>query len=242
VTAPANDTRGIRVQIDAGALVVLAIVLAYLATRYFPVLLPGRDGRAAWALAAGAVVGFCVTIVVHEVAHLVVARAFGVRGRRITLELRGGRAELEGRAPTARGDALIAIAGPAANMLLAATIALAGRVVPDGLAPVAVLAGFLVALNLVLAFINLLPILPLDGGRIVRALLWARGGSYERATERAWRWTRVGLVLAAFAGVVVGLAGRFDVAGALLVGSAYLALRGRSGRAARSGVRLTSEP
>jgi Zn-dependent protease/CBS domain-containing protein len=168
---------------------------------------PGRSWPAYWSVGVAATVLFLMSLLVHEVAHALVARHFRIRVDRVTLWLLGGVAELADEAPTPRVDLLVALAGPLTSVttglgFAAGTLA-AGAL---GASPVVTVAlGWLAFVNLLLAVFNLLPGAPLDGGRVLRALLWRRHGDRERAAVAAARMGHgLGLVLvfAAFAEVL----------------------------------------
>jgi Zn-dependent protease len=142
------------------------------------------------------------SIVVHELGHALVARRRGLVVRDIVLMPIGGASEIEGLSDDARHELAVAIAGPITSVALAlvlgAAIVLAGGSVgapslSTGSLPVRVLWA-----NLMLAAFNLLPVLPMDGGRVLRAA-WARDVGYEVATARA---ARLGRVLAIAMGAV----------------------------------------
>ena len=146
-----------------------------------------------------------VVIVLHELGHALVARRFGIRTRYIILLPIGGISRLEGLPEEPRQELLIAIAGPAVNLVLAGLIlafSIAARVPvgPDGLRLVG---GSVVAkllwINLSLAAFNLLPALPMDGGRVLRAALTLRVGKL-RATAAAARVAQAVAVLLGLAG------------------------------------------
>lgn len=124
------------------------------------------------------------SVLLHELGHALTARRFGIGVRGITLELLGGWTEMDRDAPTPRVDALVSLAGPAVSMVLgglatALTLALPDRTVTEQIA-------FQLALsNVLVAVFNVLPGLPLDGGRALRAGLWALIKDRNRATEAA---------------------------------------------------------
>ena len=161
-------------------------------------------------------------VVLHECAHALVARRFGVRTHDITLLPIGGIARLERMPREPRQELLIALAGPAVNVVLAiilyAALALSGdlarlRELDDVGTATMTSAGALAqlfAINVSLALFNLLPAFPLDGGRVLRALLAMRGGDYTKATVTA---ARVGRALA----LLFGLAGLFVISSPMLV-------------------------
>jgi Zn-dependent protease len=147
-------------------------------------------------------------VVLHELGHALMARRFGVATRDIILLPIGGVARLERMPRNPRQELLVAIAGPAVNVALALSLFVIVRL--TGPLPVANLYDFdpllsvrgflyqLVFVNVVLALFNLLPAFPMDGGRVLRAVLAMRMSSYARATGIAARIGRVlALVLAA---------------------------------------------
>ncbi|HYZ15165.1 MAG TPA: site-2 protease family protein [Candidatus Acidoferrum sp.] len=155
-------------------------------------------------------------VVVHELAHALVARRFGVHTSAITLFLFGGVATLEDEPPSPRAEALIALAGPAVSAVLGivALVVLVGveRLVPGHAGTtLGLLFAYLALANGVLAVFNLLPAYPMDGGRVLRALLWVRRGDRDAATAFASR-VGVGFALALVAaGVLAAAASRHVV-------------------------------
>jgi Zn-dependent protease len=184
---------GIRVAIHWTWLVLFAFV-----TWSFSSLL-GGDGHAppAALCVLGATLVFA-SLVAHEFAHALVARRFGVGTSAITLFLFGGAAILDREPPTPRAEIAIALAGPLASAFLGGC-AYGGDVLFGGLpGPAALgasdLCAMLASSNLAIAIFNLLPAFPMDGGRIVRALLWHYRGHCASATALA---SLTGLVSAA---------------------------------------------
>ena len=168
-------------------------------------------------------------VVMHELGHALTARRFGVVTRDIILLPIGGVARLERMPRNPRQELLVAVAGPAVNIALA--LALLAIVRLTGPLPAATLYDFdpllsargfvyqLVFVNVVLALFNMLPAFPMDGGRVLRALLAMRMSSYARATGIAARIGRV-LALALAAAGLYGLRNPFWVLIALFVGMA----------------------
>lgn len=144
------------------------------------------SGGVEWAALMSAVFG-CV--VLHELGHALTARAFGIGTRDITLYPIGGLARLE-RMPRAPGaELLIAVAGPLVNVAIAGTLSMAlwisGAFAPwSGPSLISAFGADLVMINLVLAGFNMLPAFPMDGGRVLRALL-SRPFGRVRATDIA---------------------------------------------------------
>jgi Zn-dependent protease len=136
-------------------------------------------------VSAAFVVLLYVSVLIHELSHCAVARAFGLSVRRIILYPLGGFSEIEREPPTPLQEFAVSAAGPAISLVLAGLAALVTRVVPDGLPNL--LIDQLFRANLLVAIFNLLPGLPLDGGRIFRAAIWRLTGRPVSATiAAAW--------------------------------------------------------
>ncbi|NUP04807.1 MAG: site-2 protease family protein [Polyangiaceae bacterium] len=182
------------------------------------------------ALGGIAALSFFASVLLHEVAHCLVALAYGIPVRDITLHLFGGLASIERDPPSAKAEFWMAIAGPAVSFAIAFIASVAGTslfmVSADGDAtlkhlevyrqfgPFTTLLLWLGTANLIVGLFNLLPGLPLDGGRVLRAGLWAITGNVRRAT----RW-------AALSGQLIGWVLVF--AGILMVFGTQVPLLGR---------------
>lgn len=176
---------GFDIMIDASWLLVAALILWSLSSGLFPALIPGETRTVYWTMAALGLVGFACSILLHELAHAVVARRLDMPVRRIVLFVFGGVAEMEDEPVSAWGELFMAAAGPAMSFFLAGSFAvLAETAVTMELdRPYAALLEYLGHINLAIALFNLTPAYPLDGGRILRAILWERGGDMLRATR-----------------------------------------------------------
>jgi Zn-dependent protease len=131
--------------------------------------------------AAVAAVLFAVSVLAHELGHAAVSLRLGIPIKRITLYLFGGVAEMEREPPTAAGEYLVAVAGPLVSVFLSGTTAAIAFGTSD-VTTVHRMAAYLSLTNLVLGVLNLLPGLPLDGGRILRAGVWGATGSRDAGT------------------------------------------------------------
>lgn len=197
------------------------------------------DPRAALSLVITVLLVFTI-VVLHELGHALTARRYGVGTRDITLLPIGGLARLERIPKEPKQELLIALAGPAVNVALAFVIGVAlvatggfgslaelgGFVAPDPTFDLRRLATRLVGINIWLVMFNLLPAFPMDGGRVLRALLAMRYRDHARATEVA---TRIGRGFA----VVFGMAGVFVLNSPLLVLIAVFVWLAGSGEAAQ---------
>ncbi|NHC47352.1 site-2 protease family protein [Motilibacter aurantiacus] len=165
-----------------------------------PLLADAVPGLGPWAYAASAAFTLLLyaSVLLHELGHVLVARAFGLPVRRVELSLFGGGSHLGVALPDPRREAAVAAAGPALSLLLAGIGLVAGRAAPDGTV-LRVLVQHVAAANLLIALVNLLPGLPLDGGRVLTAAVWrATGRRSAGARASAWGGRAVaGLALAA---------------------------------------------
>jgi Zn-dependent protease/CBS domain-containing protein len=174
---------GIPIYVDASWLIVLALITWTLHAEY-RARLPELGAEWAWLLALATAVAFFVCIVLHEMGHALTARASGIPMGGITLFLFGGVAELRGEPPSARSEFLVAIAGPAVSAVLAAGFwLLAQAAITAGWNPaVPWVLTYLWYINLIVLIFNLIPAFPLDGGRVLRSILWGATGNLHRAT------------------------------------------------------------
>jgi Zn-dependent protease len=162
---------------------------------------PSVTGTGALALSLGFSLAFFASVLTHELCHAVAARALGVGTAEVTLYVFGGAARITSEPGGPGGEALMAMAGPLASVVLAGLFALASQATTGW---VGQLAWFLGAGNLVLAVFNLLPGFPLDGGRLARALVWKLTGRRALATRlTAWLGRGLAVLLVAGGGVAM---------------------------------------
>ena len=176
--------RGIPVGLHWSMALVFAFLTISLATAFFPATDEDLPAAASWLMAVIASVLFFASILLHELGHSWVAQRNGIPVQGITLFIFGGVAAIGGRPKSAGAEFRIAIAGPVVSFALAVLFGLVAVVARDVVyleAP----AAWLGRLNLVLALFNLLPGFPLDGGRILRAVVWQFTGDERRAAQVA---------------------------------------------------------
>ncbi|ANW00901.1 site-2 protease family protein [Bradyrhizobium icense] len=199
---------GFRVGIDASWLLLAVLIVWTLSVGYFPQSFPGREPASYWAMGVAGLLGLAVSIVLHELAHAVVARRYDMPIRGITLFVFGGVAEMEDEPTSAKGEFLMAVAGPIMSLGLAVFFYLLVLLVPGGvsiadgemaLSAHAVVLLYLAGINCILAIFNVVPAFPLDGGRMLRAALWAWSDDILWATRIAARagWAFGFLLMAA---------------------------------------------
>ena len=177
---------GFRIRIDYSWFVVLVLVTWTFASWQFPNDLPGRSRVAYLSMGFSGALLLFLSVLLHELAHSVVARSRGIAVEGITLFIFGGVAEMRREPDRALDEFLLTIVGPLSSLALSGAFAgLARLFAVLGLPPAAVVAGTLAMLNLVLAVFNMVPAFPLDGGRVFRAVLWRITGDPYRATRWA---------------------------------------------------------
>lgn len=185
-TIPLGRIAGFRVNAHWSVIVILWLFTWSLATT-LPNDVVGYPRGAYWAAGACGALVLLASLLAHELAHAVVARRMGVTTDSVTLWLFGGVTTLRGEAPTPKAAFRIAAAGPATSLALSVAFAVLAITLES--AHIAVIglsvAWWLSAVNLMLGLFNLLPGAPLDGGRLVRALLWQRHGDKVRAAVGA---------------------------------------------------------
>ena len=176
---------GFEVRLDWSWSIIAVLITWTLAQGLFPSYYPDLGPRAYWSMAVIAAAGLFASIILHELAHSVVARRYGLAINGITLFVFGGVAELSEEPERPKIEFVMAIAGPIASFLIALGCYLFVGVAAqlDWAAPVLGVASYLAIINLLLATFNLVPAFPLDGGRMLRAALWHFKGSLPWATR-----------------------------------------------------------
>ncbi len=190
---------GIDVHLDWSLLIVFTLITISLGSGLFPVWHPDWSPAQVWITALAAALLFFVSVLLHEMSHALVGRRYGVDVRRITLFVFGGMAQIENEPPSWRAELWMAIVGPVTSLVLgvgcavlAAYLAGPQTIDPDdlgqtlsGLQSVPTMLLWLGQVNILLAVFNLVPGFPLDGGRVLRAVLWGATGNLQRATRLA---------------------------------------------------------
>ena len=175
---------GIEIGINWTWLLVFALIVWSLATQVFPSQNSGLSDGTYLVMAVVASIVFFASILLHELGHAIQARREGMEIDGITLWLFGGVAKFKGMFPSAGAEFRIAIAGPIVSLLLG--VAFIGiALVIKGAEEVDGVAAWLGYINLLLLVFNMLPALPLDGGRVLRSVLWGARGDFGWATRVA---------------------------------------------------------
>lgn len=199
---------GFEVDVDPSWVIVFLLVLWTFTEAVFPARVPGLDPAiyAVMALAGAAL--FFGSVLLHELAHSAMARARGVTVEGITLFIFGGMARMRSEATTPKDEFLITVVGPLSSALIGFALLSAAWIAESAGLPRAVssVADYLAGLNFVLAIFNLVPGFPLDGGRLLRSVVWHFSGDLRKAT----RWASLSGRLFGFALIGLGLLYLFD--------------------------------
>ncbi len=185
---PAARLFGIPLTIDRSWYAVALFLTWSLATSYFPWQVPGLAPAAYWAMGAAASVLLFVCVLLHELGHALVARLHGIPVAGITLFIFGGVARLAGESHRPSVELKVTLAGPLVSGALALGCRWLAAHLPTATLPGLMAAGvaqYLVMINIAVLIFNLLPGFPLDGGRLLHAVLWAILHDGRRATRIA---------------------------------------------------------
>ncbi len=215
---PIGRLFNIRLQIDWSIIFIIALVTMSLASGVFQSWHPDWSAQLRWLTAVSAALLLFVSILLHELSHALVAKAYGIEVKRITLFIFGGMANIEHDPDSPKKEALMALVGPLVSMVLGVSLIILASmaVVPSAsnpadplalvqsLGPLPTLFAWLGPINLLLGVFNLIPGFPLDGGRVLRALLWKITGNLRKATRIAsgcgqalgWLLIATGIVMA----------------------------------------------
>ena len=178
---------GFEVKIELSWLILAGLIIWSLASNTFPADVGGLSrGAYLWMGVVGAL-GLFASIVFHELCHSLVARRYGLPIRGITLFIFGGVAEMEDEPPSPRSEFLMALAGPVSSAVLALGFYLLARLgaAEEWPAPPVAVLGYLASINISLAAFNIIPAFPLDGGRVLRSILWGWKNDMRWATRLA---------------------------------------------------------
>lgn len=231
---------GIDVFVDWSLLIIFFLITFSLAAGLFPAWHPDWGPALAWGTALAAAVLFFASVLVHELSHALVGRSRGITVRRITLFVFGGMAHMENEPRGWRAEFWMAIVGPITSLVLGVAFVILAQLLggpttfdPENpqeamarLGPAPTLLLWLGPINILLGLFNLVPGFPLDGGRVLRAVLWGITRNFRKATlwasrgGQAFAW----LLIASGFAMILGL--RVPVFGSGFVGGIWLAFIG----------------
>lgn len=209
---------GIPLRVHVSWFLVFALVTWTLASYYFPAVLSHRPPWEYWGLGVAAALLLFASVLVHELGHCLVALRYRIPIAQITLFIFGGMAQIKREAPSPKAEFLIAIAGPIVSVALGLGFWVLAEL-PGAPPALVAVSEHLRNINLMLAIFNLVPGYPLDGGRVLRAGLWAWSKNFHQATRQA---ARAGQGFA----VLLMLFGVYDVVAGLAIGGVWFLLIG----------------
>ena len=199
---------GFEVRIDLSWIIIATLITWSLSKGLFPVHYKGLSTSEYWTMGVVGAFGLFFSIILHELSHSLVARRYGLPMKGITLFIFGGVAEMSDEPPSAKAEFMMAIAGPISSIFIGllfygiSTIGTAGGW-PQ---PIIGVVKYVFYINILLAAFNLLPAFPLDGGRVLRSILWA--------VKQDLRWaTRISATLGEAFGIFLIITGVFHILG-----------------------------
>ncbi len=190
---PIARVLGFEIRVHLSWAIILAVIVVSVASQVEQIS-PGVDAPVRWLLGAIVGGGFLASAVAHELGHAVAARRAGLAGGVIVVYFFGGTTNAAIEATRPRDEVTVGLAGPAVSIAIGVVLVVAGVLGVGVAGPVGVaaqIAAVLGVLNLVLGVVNLVPAFPLDGGRVVQGLAWARTGDPRRAMRVAARSGRL---------------------------------------------------
>ncbi len=177
---------GIQFRIHYSWFIIFVLITGSLSWQYFPYTYPEWSAPTYWLTGIATSLLFFASVVAHELAHSLVARANDIPVKSITLFLFGGVAHMTREASRHGAELRMALAGPVASLVIGGLFFGLHLLLQSVNEPLAALTFWLARINVVLALFNLIPGFPLDGGRVFRSLLWRFSGNYQRATRIAF--------------------------------------------------------
>ena len=209
---------GIRIGIHYSWFIIVVLIVLSLLGQFHRID-RGWTGTTVLLMAVTTGILFFVTLVLHELAHSVVIQSYGVPVREITLFALGGVSQISGSPPSAKSEFLMAFVGPLTSACIGVFSLAIARVLASVSEPLYAMLSWLGYINLALAAFNLIPAYPLDGGRVLRSLIWWAKGDMHKATRWAARTGQV-------AGVLLIVFGLLQFFAAAAFGGLWLAFLG----------------
>lgn len=176
---------GIDISVNVSWFLIFVLLTWSLATGWFPELYPGWSAATYWLVGVIATLLLFASVLAHELAHSLVARTRGLPVKSITLLIFGGISNIEQEPKSPGVEFQMAFVGPLTSLLLGGLSFLLLLALGWGKSPLAGILGYLAVTNVLLGVFNLVPAFPLDGGRVLRSIVWKLSGSARTATRVA---------------------------------------------------------
>ena len=212
---------GFEVRIDLSWIIIAVLIAWSLSRGLFPFYYKGLSPAEYWWMGIIGALGLFISIIFHELSHSIVARTYGLPMKGITLFIFGGVAEMSDEPPSAKTEFMMAVAGPVSSVVAGVVFYGAAALGTAASWPVPVngVLSYLAMINFLLALFNLLPAFPLDGGRILRSILWGIRQNLSWAT-------RVSSAIGVTFGVLLIVLGVFQIVRGNFIGGMWWALIG----------------
>ncbi len=212
---------GFQVSVELSWIIIAILIAWSLSTGLFPFHYKNLSARTYWIMGIVGALGLFLSIIVHEFSHSLVARKYGMPMKGITLFIFGGVAEMGDEPPNPKAEFMMAIVGPLSSFGIAVVFYGIYRAGHGGLfsEPVVGVVGYLAWINTILAAFNLVPAFPLDGGRVLRSIIWGIKGNLRKAT-------RISSNIGAGFGILLIVFGVFSIIGGNFVGGMWWFLIG----------------
>lgn len=191
---------GIPIRLHISWFLVFLLISSIMAMSYYPMKFRNLPAAQYWSLGVLTAFLLFISVLLHELGHSVLARHYKIEVRSITLFFFGGLAEIAHEPKKASEEFWIALAGPATSLALAFLFGSLSLVM-NGLAPLLVVIEYISVINTMLVIFNMMPSFPLDGGRVLRSILWAFNKNFSKATMIAANIGRAIAMLFIFGGV-----------------------------------------
>jgi Zn-dependent protease len=176
---------GIDIRIDSSWIIIFTFVTWVLASSYFPNRFGGWPQWQYWVIGVVTSLLFFASVLGHEITHSLVAMGQGEEVRSITLFILGGVAELKGEPESPSKEFSMALVGPLSSMIISLFFWAISLLVRDFSQPLWALTRYLALINLIIGIFNLIPGFPMDGGRVLRAIIWKITGNLRNSTRIA---------------------------------------------------------
>ncbi|MBI5043702.1 MAG: site-2 protease family protein, partial [Nitrospirae bacterium] len=176
---------GITIRLDYSWFIIFFLITWSLSAHRLPLLYPDWPQITYWTIGIITSILFFTSVLIHEMAHSLVARKHGIPVNNITLFIFGGAAQITQEPKQAKDEFMMAFAGPAASLVLSAIFWILYLLLRSLSEPIATIFSWLGSINLMLAIFNFIPGFPLDGGRVLRAIVWGATQDFARATQIA---------------------------------------------------------
>lgn len=210
-TVKIGKIKGIQIELHLSWFIIFGLVTLSLATNYLPSKYSNWTVQSRWIVGILTSTMLFFSVLIHEIAHGMVAIKSGIKVKRIALVLFGGIAEMESEPDEPKKEFQIAIAGPLSNFILAGIFYLIAYIVNlNGLSEIIYIPiKYIANINLILAIFNMMPALPLDGGRVFRAIIWYSTKDIKKATKMVSIIGSVMGNITIFVGVFLAFTGNF---------------------------------